>query len=437
MKLRLPSEKLIETVRLYGFLCGMGLLLVPLAHAELKVEVTQGIEGRVPIAIAPFRGEPADLERRYHRIISDDLSYSGLFSIVESDFSELARADGDVDYDLWLSHGVEKIVIGELQQSSRVRVELHDSVRRKRIKEFSIVGGATVDSVAHQVSDLIHEELTGFPGIFSTRIVFVAAEHYSWRRHKNTLYISDADGRNARPIYSSSYQIMSPVWSPDRKRIAYVSYEEEHPSIVMQTIATGHRELFDAYTGPAMLPSWSDDGKRLAYVSSAGGNSDIYIIDLESKRVSRITDTPFIDTEPAWAPNGTLIFTSDRSGSPQLYRVDKESTTPRRITFHGLYNSDANVSPQGDQIAFLSQREEGFLIVVKDFTQDDGDEVELVSNPGVEGARFTANGQLLGYITDRNGKSVFGLMTVDGVFGKLIPLPEADVRGAAWSSFTW
>ena len=413
------------------------LLFLRVGDAELRVEVTRGVEGGVPVAVAPFRGEPEGAERGYHRIVSDDLAYSGLFSIIRTGIIESPPLGGRVDYNEWLSYGVEKFVIGEVGPDGRVHVELHNALQRKRIKEFIVAGSARMDRAAHQVSDVVYEELTGIPGIFSTRIAFIGAEHYTWRKHKNTLYISDADGRNAHAIYTSPHQLMSPAWSPDLRTLAYVSYESGQPEIVLQTLATGERETLGEYTGPASLPSWADDGKRLAYVSSAGGNPDIYVIGIETKRILRVTDNVFIDTEPVWAPDGTLIFTSDRSGSPQLYRVDKEGAAPRRITFNGSYNSDANVSPRGDQIAFLSQRDRGFVIVIKDFTREDGAEVELVSNPGVEGARFTANGQLLGYITDRDGKSAFGLMTTDGVFGRLIPLPAADVRGAAWSPFTW
>ncbi len=420
-----------------GLLLAGALFFPHVGDAQLRVEVTRGVEGGVPISVAPFRGEPEGIERSYHQVVSDDLAYSGLFSIIDTGIGASPPVGGQVDYNAWRSYGVEKFVVGEVEPDGKVRVELHDALQRKRIKEFIIAGGGAADRVAHQVSDVVYEELTGIPGIFSTLIAFIAAEHYTWRKHKNTLYVSDADGRNAHAIYSSPHQLMSPAWSPDLKTLAYVSYESGQPEIVLQTLATKERETLGEHTGPASLPSWSDDGKRLAYVSSAGGNPDIYVIEIETKRILRVTDNVFIDTEPVWAPDGTLIFTSDRSGSPQLYRVDAEGAAPRRVTFRGDYNSDANVSPRGDQIAFLSRRARGFVIVVKDFTKKDGAEVELVSNPGVEGARFTANGQLLGYITDQDGKSAFGLMTTDGVFGRLISLPAANVRGAAWSPFTW
>ncbi len=410
-------------------------LLLSAVHAEIKVEVTEGVEGGVPLAVLPFRGEPAGLDRSYHRIVGDDLAYSGLFLITETEVSESPPLSGEIDYDAWFERGIEKLVIGEVAPGNEVRFELHDAVQHKRIKEFAIAGGGAVSRIAHQISDVVYQELTGIPGIFSTRIAFIGAEHYSWRRHRNTLYVSDADGGNAHAIYSSPHQLMSPVWSPDLKQIAYVTYESGQPGIVVQTLVSGARVTLDEYIGSATLPSWSSDGKHLAYVSSVGGNPDIYVVELASKRVRRVTANASIDTEPAWAPDGTLVFTSDRSGSPQLYRVDRAGGAPRRITFHGAYNSDASISPRGDRLAFLSQRGRGFVIVIKDFTKDDGDEAELVANPGAEGPRFTANGQLLGYITDRDSKSVFGLMTIDGIFGKFIPLPAADVRGGAWSSF--
>ena len=435
MKSRSLSVRNTEVARRILPACVLLCVIGPAAYAELKVVVTQGVEGGVPIAVAPFRGEPEGLDRGYHRIIADDLAYSGLFSVIDAGVSESPPLGSDVDYTAWAGHDVEKFIVGEIAPDGEIRFELHDAVRGMRIKGFSIAPGGPVDRVAHRISDEIYEELTGIPGIFSTRIAFISAEHYTWREHRNTLYISDADGHNAYPIHTSSHQLMSPAWSPDLKKIAYVSYENGRPEIVVQTLATGEREMLGEYAPLSTLPNWSGDGKRLAYVSSVGGNPDVYVIELASKHVVRVTDNAFIDTEPTWAPDGTLVFTSDRSGSPQLYRVDSPGSAQRRITFHGAYNSDANVSPRGDQLAFLGLRDRGFVIVIKDFTAEDGAESELVFNPGAEGPRFTANGQLLGYITDHEGKSAFGLMTTDGVFGRLIPLSAAEVRGAAWSPF--
>ena len=406
------------------------------AHAELKVEVTEGLEGGVPFAVLPFVGQPAGSERTYHHIIADDLVYSGLFTLVQVEGVQSSGLGGEVDYDAWFARGVEKLVIGKVT-AAEVKFELHDAVQHRRLKEFAITGGSSVSGVAHQISDVVYEELTGVPGIFSTRLAFISTDHYSWRRHRSTLYISDADGHNARAIHSSPHQLMSPAWSPDLEKLAYVSYESGAPEIIVQTLASGERAMLGEYTGVATLPSWSYDGRYLAYVSSAAGTPDIYVIELSSKRIHHVTDSVFIDTEPTWAPDGTLIFTSDRSGGPQLYRVNEIGAEPQRMTFRGSYNSDANVSPAGDRIAFLSQRSQGFVIVVKDFTKPDGDEAELVFNPGAEGPRFTANGQLLGYITDRHGQSAFGLMTTDGIFGKLISLPAVNVRGGTWSPFVW
>ena len=438
MKSRLLSSRNIETLCLCGgVLLALVLFSQPLP-AKLEVEVTQGFEGGVPIAVAPFKGEPQGRKRSLRSIVANDFAYSVLFLVIDTGAASPGGAAREVDYGAWLMRGVEKLILGEVMPD-RVRVELHDIVRRRLIKGFSImtVGTGLTDYTAHQISDVVYEELTGFPGIFTTRIAFVATERYGWRRHHSTLYISDADGHNARAIYTSPYQLMSPTWPPDLERIAYVSYESGRSQIVIQTLATGEREMLGVYTGAASLPSWSHDGRYLAYVGSAAGNPDIYVLELAVKRVTRMTRSNLIDTEPTWAPDGTLIFTSDRSGSPQLYRLDGLDAAPERITFQGAYNSDADVSPSGDRLAFLSQREQQFMIVTKDFTRTDGDETELVSSIGIEGPRFTANGQLLGYITDRNGKSAFGLMTTDGVFGKLIPLPVIDVRGAQWSPLTW
>ena len=410
--------------------------LVGAAPAELKVEITEGVEGGVPIAVLPFDHESPASDPGYSAIVASDLAYSGLFSLVAArDVAALApRPDDAADYRAWAEAGVEKIVVGEMLPDGDLQVALFDVVTRKELRAWEVsVGTRKASAVAHHASDLIYQELTGIPGIFSTRLAFVDSMEIKPRVRRYRLNVADADGGNRIAVFTSNSPIMSPCWSPDYKRIAYVSYENDAPEIFVQILGSGQRTNLSASIGEGNSPDWSDDGGALAFVSSRADNPEIYVYHFADNRVERVTENLAIDTEPAWAPDGSLLFTSDRSGSPQLYRLDRDSGDLRRLTFEGDYNSDADVSPRGDKFAYVSQRPQGFSIVVRDVSNDT--ELELSLGNLDERPRFAPNGSLLSYLTEQGGRSALGLVTVDGLFGKQIPV-SADVgrvRGVAWS----
>ncbi len=401
-------------------------------QAQLKIEVTEGVEDGVPISILPFQVDTqiTDGRREFNQIIAADLAYSGLFSVIP-DNSQMLSIGQIPDYSQWLNRGVEKIVFGAIARRKgllEVRFELHDTVQRRRLLG-QVINTAAYDKSAHYISDEIYRELTGAPSIFQTRIAFVTAQRFGWRRHRFILYVSDADGYNATPIFISDAQLMSPAWSPDLKKIAYVSYESGDPEVVIQTLASAARENSAKRIGSAVTPDWSFDGTHLVYVSSAHGDPNIYTVRLSDWLVTRITSHPSIDTEPTWTPEGAIIFTSDRSGQPQLYQVRPGDKTLQRLTYDNHYNSDADVSPDGKSMVFLSRRRGNYVLVIRNLTT--GKEVELEESLDIERPRFAANGQLIGYLT---ADGTLGILTIDGAFGKPIPITvAAQLRGIAWS----
>ena len=422
-----------------GLFAVLAVLLTSPASARLKIEITEGVEGGVPVAVLPFTGEQRDWPRTYSGIIASDLAYSGLFSLAAPKvFASLPLPDEFPDtYTAWHDAGIEKIVSGGMENTESgdmLRVTLFDVVQKKKLKVWRLgLQDVTVSAAAHHASDLIYEELTGVPGIFSTLLAFVSSERIDHRKRRYSLNIADADGHNIVRIFRSDSLLMSPSWSPDYKRVVYVSYENGAPELFIQELTSGERTPLSKL-GPANSPDWSGDGGKIAYVSSRSGNPEIYVYDLPSGKVMRMTNSLAIDTEPSWAPNNTLYFTSDRSGGPQVYRITAGQAAAERITFEGDYNADLDVSPAGDKIAYVSARAARFSIVVRDLTNSE--EIELSFGSLDERPRFSANGQLLSYLTQDGGRSALGLVTIDGVFGKLIPLQAPYVRAVSWSPLT-
>ncbi len=191
------------------------------------------------------------------------------------------------------------------------------------------------------------------------------------RRTTNSI-VADADGENQRLILQSRFPLMSPSWSPDGQWLSYVSFESKRSAVYVQLVRTGERRQVSARAGVNGAPAWSPDGKKLALtLGGSNGNPDIYVLDLATQNLTRITDDPAIDTEPAWAPDGhSLYFTSDRAGGPQIYRIGvNPGEQPKRITFGGNYNARPRVSPDGTQLAMVTLDNGNYRIAVQDLAE--------------------------------------------------------------------
>lgn len=409
------------------------------AHAVLEIEITQGVEGALPIAIAVFAGETYTAPEAIETIVRNDLARSGFFDVLDKQrFPKVVVNPSQLDFKAWRDTGVESLLLGKITQAGgdqyRIEFQLIDLIRKKRLLGNVIPAGTKdVRKVGHKISDLVFESLTGIRGAFSTRVAYVSTINRGGIK-KYVLQIADADGYNARTIFSSSKQILSPAWSPDGSRLAYVSFESDNSAIYVQDIIQGTRAKVSAKSGINSAPSWSPDGRRLALTLSAGGSPDIYILDLGAKNLKRLTSGSAIDTEPSWMPDGkTLLFTSDRSGGPQIYQVSVNGGKAQRLTFDGKYNAAADISPDGRFIALVNNSGNGFRIAIMDMQSK---AMRVISNGNLdEGPSFAPNGSMIMYATADQGRGVLAAVSADGRVKQKLRLTEGDVREPSWSPF--
>lgn len=409
------------------------------AHAVLEIEITQGVEGALPIAVAVFSGDTYASPEAVENIVRNDLASSGFFDVLDKQrFPKLVVNPSQLDFNAWRNAGVESLLLGKITQAGeqyRIEFQLIDLIRKKRLLGNVIPAGAKdVRKVGHKISDLVFEALTGIRGAFSTRVAYVSTINKGTANQKYVLQVADADGHNARTIFSSAKQILSPSWSPDGSRLAYVSFETGNSAIFVQDIIQGTRAKVSAKSGINSAPAWSPDGRRLALTLSAGGSPDIYILDLGAKNLQRLTSGPSIDTEPSWMPDGkSLLFTSDRSGGAQIYQVSANGGKAQRLTFDGKYNAAADVSPDGRYMTLVNNSGNGFRVAVMDMQSK---AMRVISNGNLDEApSFAPNGSMIIYATADQGRGVLAAVSADGRVKQKLRLTEGDVREPSWSPF--
>ena len=425
--------------------CMLLVFLLPLAvKAELVVEVTQGVSEPTPVAVVPFKySGSAALPEDVAQIIDEDLSRSGLFSTLpRSAMLGLPSVREQVFFRDWRMTQSDFLVIGRIEPVNANRVsityELYDVLKEQNLMIQPLEADISqLRDAAHFMADKIYEKLTGNRGAFSTRIVYVTAEQFGNERSRYRLEMADWDGNRPRIILESQEPIMSPSWSADGKKVAYVSFESGRPAIYVQYLASGKRERIQSFAGINGAPAWSPDGRQLAMVLSKDGNPEIYVLDTTTSDLQRVTNHYGIDTEPSWAPDGrSIVFTSDRGGSPQIYRLDIASRQLTRLTYEGNYNAKASLTPDGRFLALI-HRSSGsgnkFAVAVLDLKTD---RLDILTETGLEESPTIApNASVVLYATQEGTRGVLSAVSLDGFVRFRMPLRQGDVREPAWSPF--
>lgn len=412
------------------------LLWASASHAALTIEITQGLSGAMPVATVPFNYNNVDMSVDVAAIIDSDLARSGRFSpVARKDLPSQPHHSSEVNYPEWRTQGTPNLVVGKVRQAAsggyEVQFQLLDVYKGSQLSGYMLRGGNLRD-LAHQIADLIYEKLTGEPGAFNTRILYITHENKGPRKGNYLLQVADIDGFSPKTIMSSSQPLMSPAWSPDGHKIAYVSFENRRAEIYIQDIGTGRRERISAHPGLNGAPAWSPDGKRLAMTLSKDGNAEIYVLNLVTRALERITQNSAIDTESTWAPDGqSLVFTSDRGGSPQLYQYFFSSQRVKRLTFEGRYNTRANFSPDGRKLAFVHQAKGGYRIAVLDL--GNGSMQILTGTQQDESPTFAPNSGMIVYATTEGRRGVLAAVSVDGRVRQRLASLQTEVREPAWS----
>ena len=419
------------------------LLLLPacavLAQSRsLEIDIVGGNAAALPITVVPFGGSCGETD--VGGVVRADLDRSGQFRSPDpASLPERPTQGSEVAYPTWRMLKQDYLLIGRCVPGGdgyRTEYELFDVAKQERLLGFALTAPAgAMRDVAHQISDAVYEKILGVPGAFWTRIAYVTASGLG-RSTRYALVVADADGYNPRTVVNSTEPLLSPSWSPDGRKLAYVSFEGGNSGIWIQDIASGSRDKLTSFRGINGAPAFSPDGGRMAMTLSKGGNPDIYVMDLGSKHLTQLTNHFGIDTEPTWSHDGaSLYFTSDRGGRPQVYQMPASGGSASRVSFDGSYNASPSLSFDGKKLATAQGAGNTYRIALMD--RSTGSARWSMLSPGAldESPSFAPNGAMLLYAAREGRRGVLYAVSADGRVRQRLSLGDGDVREPAWSPY--
>ena len=387
----------------------------------------------IPEFIRPAGQDPLGFARRLPEIIGNDLTFSGLFSVVSGSAplpnapDPLKKALADLQ-----AAGAHAALQGALTvQGEKLTVEvrlldLTSPEPRPIVAKVYDAQGRDHRRMAHKIADEVVYQFTGERGVADTKIAYASTSSGS-----KEIYMMDYDGFNVVQLTKNGSINLSPAWRPDAQALAFTSFQRDFPQLFVLFPYEGRQQLLQGWPGLNTAPAWSPDGESLAYTLSKDGNPEIYVLKTRTGEIRRLTSHRGIDTDPTWSPTGREIaFTSDRGGTPQIYIADAEGANVRRLTFEGGYNVQPRWSPRGDRIVYTSRQGNFDLWVIN---VDGSNLRRLTAGGDNESASWAPNGRHLVFASRRAGRWQLFTTLADGNETQQLTRERGEVTSPAWS----
>lgn len=431
----------------------LGLVTVlQVAYADLKIQIVQGVNKPYPIAVIPFGNDISntwDLPNGISGVVSNDLNNSGRFSnLPVNQMPAQPTQIVDFNWQQWNSAntGVEYAVLGNVVPGDKPNTYTVTFALLSLLSSQPMVGQKYVDVprtqlrlLAHQISDTIYQSITGKPGYFRTHLAYVEVFNQTSAKGTWELVVSDYDGFNPHALLKQrGNPIASPTWSPDGTQLAYVSYINNRQAIFTIKLATGQRKIIANFPGMNSAPAWSADGKMMAMSLSGSDTSDqadLYVMNLQTRQLTRYT-TYGNNTSPQWSPDGSSIaFNSDRGGSPQIYVLNLASKQINRVSYTGVNNYDPIYTPDGKNLVIMTQQSGGGPIRLATLNLA-SNTINIITTGQLDKSPSVApNGDMVVYANYDSPHGILAETSLDGTVLLKLPATDGTVQSPAWSPF--
>lgn len=425
-------------------------------HAKIYIDIHAPGGKRLPIAVPDINiqgnvpdtknrgkgGAQSDISAVVRDTLVHDLEFSGFFNIIdkkayieENSNAKTQNSNGkdkidkksydDIDFKDWRIIGADALIKGAIAvegENLTAELKLFDTFQAKMLAGRRYIGKrADIRKIAHRFTSEAIEALTGEKGIFNTKFMFVSGISGS-----KDIYMADYDGYNLEPVVRNNSINLSPQWSPDGGKILYTSYKDGWPYLYMMELATRRETRLSSQAGVNIGARWSPSGNEIALTLSKDGNPELYILELNGMKLKRLTDNWAIDVSPAWSPDAKrLAFVSDRGGNPHIYMINSDGTGLIRITYEGKYNAAPAWSPKGDKIAFVRRNEGKFDIWT--MNADGTEQIQLTLNGrDNEDPSWSPDGRYIIFTSTGNGAAGIYIMRDNGADQRRIEIKGGD-----------
>jgi len=417
------------------------LILYPGAgFARIYIDINAPSISKFKTAIPDFKNlgdaySHKELSAELAGIIENDLDFSGYFSPMDKgaflEAKDAPLTGNGICFKDWTVIGAELLLKGGYRctgSNLEVEIRLYDVFRARQIVGKRAIGDFKHRRyLMHRLGNEVIRALTGHSGIFTTRLAFVG----NGSGHKE-IYISDYDGHNVEQITADNSIALMPRWSPDGKKIMFNSYKDGGPMLYMRELYTGVVKRVSSRPGLNTGASWAPDGQRVALTLRMKGSPDIFMINTSGKIIKRLTSHWGIDISPAFSPDGNrMAFVSNRSGSPQIYLLDLTKGTEERLTFEGKYNTSPSWSCL-NSIAYSSMIDGKFEICIIDAKT--GRIKRLTENTGNnEDPCWSPDGRYIVFSSNRTGRYHLYIMNASGRNQKRVTFMKGDQTSPSWT----
>ena len=395
------------------------------AEAKIYIDITAPSSKKLPIAIYDLQGPSG---KEISDIIRDDLTFTGLFQYID----KVSYIEGPVqpfNPQNWTPLGIEAVVKGTVsgEKTITATIKLYDTLEIAPILSKQYQGEKDLmRQFAHTIANDIYQALTGAPGMFRTRIAFVA-EHEG----EKSIYLMDWDGERVRKLGLKGALVLTPHWKPDGSQLVYSSERGRQWGLyLLDFLKMTEKKVFSS-KGTNMAGDFFPQGDKVIFSSSKEGTPDLFVLSLKDQTLKKLTATYGIEVSPSVSPDGNMIaFTSDRGGSPQIYLMRSDGSDVRRLTFEGSYNTSPSWSPKGDRIVFSCRRGKNQICTVR----PDGDElVQLTEQGNNEDPSFSPDGRYITFSSDRDRSKGVYIMRANGEAQERVSPKGLRSTGPRWS----